>query len=215
MKKLVFIALIFISCSTRYTRLGDIQKVSEDKETLSYNVSKISEPSPNSPYLGFTIEEKTRIIEKYKEKVKVKKSPNFFTFTPLLGVAPGFMLRNKGYVGLGETIIGLSVLTVASVVGFTGILPEHIKWETITKDYVKEVVPYDKKFSLLLEDKNYSLDYTPDKTGKLKISILDFTPYYEKGRNFNFALIAPGGGKLKVYRFKLGVFHPFFQRKKE
>jgi hypothetical protein len=197
MKKLVLIAIILISCSTQYTRIGDKQKISEDKEPLSYDVSDISKPSPDSPYLRFTIEEKTRIIEKYKEKVNVKKSPNFLTFTPLLGVIPGFILRSTGYVGLGETVIGLSAVTVASTFGLIKASQEGTKWKITQKEHMKKTIPSDKKFGLLLEEENHSLEYTPDKSGKLEISMLDFASFYKSGKDFNFLLTSPQGKKLQ------------------
>jgi len=215
MKKLVLIALIFISCSTKYTRTGDKQKISEDKETISYNVSTISEPSLTSPYLRFAIEEKMRIREKYREKIKVKKTPNFFSLTPLIGAIPGWILRNIGYVGLGETAIGASLLTVVSTFGIIELLPAKTKWETTEKDYVKKAVPLNKKFSLLLEDANYSLNYVPDKSGTLEISMADFDPYYEKGRDFNFSLISPEGSELRKLKVPTESISSIFSKKKE
>jgi len=214
MKKLFFISLIFISCSTKYTEIGNKQKISEDKETLSYNVSGISEPSTNSPYLRFTIEEKARIIEKYKEKVKVKKSPNFLTFSPLLGVIPAVALRNKGYVGLGETVIGLSAITVASAFVLVKASPEDTKWRTTTKDNVRKTIPFDKKFRLLLEDEDYSLECTPDKSGKLEISMLDLAPYYKSGKDFNFLLTSPEGKKLKKIQVETEGISSLLSKKK-
>jgi len=215
MKKLVFIAIIFISCSTQYTRIGNEQKISEDKVTLSYNLSNISAPSYDSPYLSFTIEEKTRIIEKYREKVKVKKSPNFLIFTPLLGVIPAVALRNKGYVGLGEAGIGLSVITVASAFVLVKAFPGSTKWRTVTKDIVRKTIPFDKKFRLLLEDTDYSLEYMPDKSGKLEISMLDFVPYYKSRKDFNFLLTSPEGKKLKKIQVETEGISSLLSEKKE
>ena len=207
LKKLVLVAFIFLSCSTKYTKIGEKDIISKDEKTISYDVSIISKPSSNSPYLTLKTEEKVRIIEKYREKMKVEKSPNFLTFSPLLGIIPGFLFMNNGYVVLGRDIIGLSVLSTATI--FTGakIAPSRTIWRTQEKKYTKTGIPYGKKFSITLKGENYSLDYMPDRNGRLEVSMVDFAPFYQKGKDFNFSLISPEGDDLKsfyVYTYPLG-----------
>ncbi len=44
---------LIVGCSTKYTKTGEVKLVSEKVEDVNYTVSKVSDPTPQNPYLLF------------------------------------------------------------------------------------------------------------------------------------------------------------------
>lgn len=194
---ILFLLLFVFGCTMRYIRISENQLISVDERTITYYMTPVSMPSINSPYIVVETKEIVRVLEVYEYQARVKK-PLVVTLAPLIGVIPGVLLVSSGYVVLGRDIIGLSLLTQAAILGGIISLPEKDTSRVQNEEHFEERVPSGKEFVLYLEGEDSSNIYLPDNEGFLKINIIDFTPFYKNGENFEFKLISPKGDSLDL-----------------
>lgn len=197
MKKclILFLLLCVLSCTIRYTRIGEDEVTSVDERIITYYMLPVSMPSIDSPYIIIEVSEIVRVFRVCKHQAKEKKL-YVSNFIPFVGVVPGVFLMSSGYVVLGRDIIGLSLATLflGNIISF----PEKIVSRYTDEEYLEKRIPYDEEFVLSLVGKDYSGKYLPDRKGLLRINITDFSSFYKENESFEFKLISPRGDSLDL-----------------
>jgi len=211
---ILFLLLFFFNCSTKYTIIGVKQSLSLNEKTVTYSIAALSRPSSDPPYIVLKAVEIVRVKENYREQVKVEKSIIPLTFVPLLGIIPGFGFITRGYVAFGKDLIGLSLLTEATIVGGILLTSNKIGWRSQREERIEKRIPSEKKFILSLVGEDCSNVYLPDKEGILRINVADFAPFYKEDKNLEFHLVTPNQDSIDLF-IPADKFAPLGLKKKE
>ena len=195
--------LSFISgCTLKYTKTGKIEPVSQKIENVSYIVKEVSQPAPQNPYLILNIKGKgvkTKII---KEEYIVKKEIPLplSILTGAIGIGGGIFFSSKGYVVFGRDLWLLGLGASASMITYNFLKKISTIWkEEIIKIPEYEFIPVE-PFEVKLQGTEYSSIITPEKNGDLKINLLEFAPFYKKGKPFYFSLFSPKKENLGEFK---------------
>jgi len=155
--------------------------ISEKKTDVPYTLTKVSEPSIEKPYLILKCKAERQIGAEIQKKRKIP------ILIPLLtsasGITASYLLYKTGRTALAYNIGILSIGSSAGMVTYNLLQ----KPKRILKE--KEKI---EPFVVRLKGTEYSSQVLPDEKGNLKISILDFAPFYEKGKIWTISLYSKG-----------------------